>query len=47
VLWTSFAGKPATIRVDGDNESGPGDEIDFHFDVGRASLFDAESGERL
>ncbi|MGJ4857512.1 ABC transporter ATP-binding protein [Labrys sp. La1] len=47
VLWTSFAGKPATIRVDGDNESGPGDEIGFHFDVGRASLFDAESGERL
>ncbi|MDT3380435.1 ABC transporter ATP-binding protein [Labrys neptuniae] len=47
VLWTSFAGRPATIRVDGDNESGPGDEIGFHFDVGRASLFDAQSGERL
>ncbi|WP_448954047.1 ABC transporter ATP-binding protein [Labrys neptuniae] len=47
VLWSSFAGKPVTLRVDGDNENGPGDTIDFHFDVARASLFDAQSGERL
>jgi multiple sugar transport system ATP-binding protein len=47
VLWTTLAGAPATIRVDGDTIVRTSDEIAFHFDVARASLFDAETGERL
>ncbi|CAM5772604.1 ABC transporter ATP-binding protein [Labrys miyagiensis] len=47
VLWTTLSGAPATIRVDGDNTVRSGAEIAFHFDVARASLFDAETGVRL
>jgi multiple sugar transport system ATP-binding protein len=47
VLWTGFAGRPTTIRVDGDSPVKLGDDIPFHFDVARASLFDASSGARL
>ena len=47
ILWTAFAGKSMTIRVDGDSTVRVGDAIGFSFDVARASLFDAASGERL
>ena len=47
ILWTEFGGKPASIRVDGDSTVKPGDTVPFSFDVARASLFDAASGERL
>jgi multiple sugar transport system ATP-binding protein len=47
ILWTSFAGKPMTIRVDGESPARLGDEIPFHFDVARASVFDAQTGRRL
>ena len=47
VLWTDLAGKPITIRVDGDKIVNTGDDICFHFDLSRASLFDAGTGERL
>ena len=47
ILWTSLAGKPATIKVAGDFEVKVGDDLRFHFDVARASLFDGESGQRL
>ena len=47
ILWTNFAGKTATIRVDGDSTVKVGDAIGFSFDPARASLFDAESGDRL
>jgi multiple sugar transport system ATP-binding protein len=47
VLWTSLAGVPITIRVDGERRITPGDRIGFHFDMARASLFDAKSGARL
>ena len=47
ILWTDFAGKPITIRVDGESEVKLGDEIPFHFDVARASAFDARTGLRL
>jgi multiple sugar transport system ATP-binding protein len=47
VLWSTLGGAPATIRVDGDNLVRSGDEIAFHFDAARASLFDAGTGERL
>jgi multiple sugar transport system ATP-binding protein len=47
VLWTALGSAAATIRVDGDTLVRTGDAITFHFDVARASLFDAETGERL
>lgn len=47
IVWTEFAGKPLTIKADGDARVAVGDAIEFHFDVGRASLFDAQSGDRL
>ena len=47
ILWTEFGGKPASIRVDGDSTVNVGDTVPFSFDVARASLFDAGSGERL
>ena len=47
ILWTTLAGKPATIKVAGDTDVKVGDDLPFHFDVARASLFDAESGARL
>ena len=47
ILWTEFGGKPASIRVDGDSTVKAGDTVPFSFDVARASLFDAASGERL
>ena len=47
VLWTKLAGKPAAIRVDGENTLKVGETIPFRVDPARASLFDANSGERL
>ena len=47
IVWTQFAGKPFVIRADGDSSLKPGDSIAFHFDVARASLFDAATGDRL
>ena len=47
VVWTSLAGKPATIKVAGDTDVKVGDDLPFYFDVARASMFDAETGARL
>jgi multiple sugar transport system ATP-binding protein len=47
VLWTSLAGKPATIKVAGDSEVKVGDDLRFHFDMARASLFEGQTGQRL
>jgi multiple sugar transport system ATP-binding protein len=47
VVWTSFAGQPLTIRTDGERVVTVGEEIAFHFDPGRASIFDTASGTRL
>ena len=47
VVWTEFAGKPFVIKTDGDVDFALGDVIDFHFDAGRACLFDAKSEERI
>ena len=44
VVWTRFAGKPASIRVDGDSTLKVGEAIEFGFDPSRVSLFDADSG---
>ena len=47
VLWTSLAGKPATIKVAGDSDVKVGDDLRFHFDMARASLFEGQTGQRL
>ena len=47
VVWTEFAGKPLTMKTDGETPIKLGDDIAFHFDPARASLFDVGSGERL
>jgi multiple sugar transport system ATP-binding protein len=47
VLWTSFAGKPTTIKVAGDTIARVGDTLAFQFDVRRASLFESAAGRRL
>ena len=47
ILWTDIGGKPASIRVAGDSSFKVGDIVPFGFDIARASLFDAASGERL
>src|SRR5271157_5369058 len=47
VLWTSLAGKPATIKVAGDSDVRVGDDLRFHFDMARASLFEGQTGQRL
>ena len=47
VVWSRIAGRPITIRVDGETPVAVGEELHFHFDVARASLFDAATGIRL
>lgn len=47
VLWTQLGEATITIRTDGDCTLKPGDEVTYHFDVARASLFDARSEVRL
>ncbi|MBV8566439.1 MAG: ABC transporter ATP-binding protein [Methylobacteriaceae bacterium] len=47
IVWSRIADTPVRIRVDGDSAFRNGDDIAFHFDLARASLFDAQSGERL
>ncbi|MDE3175453.1 MAG: ABC transporter ATP-binding protein [Pseudomonadota bacterium] len=47
VLWSTFAGRPATLKVAGDTTVKVGDDLQFFFDVARASLFDTASGVRL
>ena len=47
ILWTELGGKPAAVRVDGDSQAKVGDVVPLQFDVARANLFDAASGDRL
>jgi multiple sugar transport system ATP-binding protein len=47
IVWTSLAGHPLTLRVDGEERLSVGDTVPIHFDVARASLFDAATGNRL
>ena len=47
IVWTQLAGKPASIRLDGDSTLRVGDDIAFSFDPARASLFGNASGDRL
>ena len=47
IVWTELAGKPASLRLDGDAAFKVGDAIAFTFDPARASLFDPVSGDRI
>jgi multiple sugar transport system ATP-binding protein len=47
ILWADIAGQPLTIRVDSQHASGVGEDISFMLDLSRASLFDANTGNRL
>ncbi|WP_152046533.1 ABC transporter ATP-binding protein [Aureimonas psammosilenae] len=47
LLWTELGGTPLSIRVDSERSFAPGQIIPFSFDPNRASVFDAQSGERL
>ena len=47
VLWTEFAGRPITIRADGEEDYALGDRIASHFDLRRGSVFDKAGGARL
>jgi multiple sugar transport system ATP-binding protein len=47
VIWSRFGETPITIRVEGDSPLGIGDNINYAFDVAKASLFDKASGNRM
>jgi multiple sugar transport system ATP-binding protein len=47
IAWTEFAGKPFVIRTDGETRIALGETIAFHFDIARASIFDAATEDRL
>ncbi|MBV1703570.1 MAG: ABC transporter ATP-binding protein [Hyphomicrobiales bacterium] len=47
VLWADCAGKPVSVKLDGETKAKPGDDMTLHFDPAEASLFDAASGARL
>ncbi|KAB0678811.1 ABC transporter ATP-binding protein [Aureimonas leprariae] len=47
LLWTELAGTPLSIRIDSERSFSPGQRIRFSFDPERASVFDAETGDRL
>jgi len=47
MIWSKLCGQSATIRVSADLGLHLGDAIEIGLDLGRASLFDAETGERL
>jgi multiple sugar transport system ATP-binding protein len=47
MIWCTIGGQRITARVGGDISFRPGDAIKLVLDIGRASLFDALSGDRL
>lgn len=47
LVWTEMAGKPLSIRVEGERHCNVGDPIHFAIPPECISLFDRESGERL
>ena len=46
-VYTRYGETPLTIRAEGDLPVKIQDQIDYGFDVAKASLFDTASGERL
>ncbi|MDR3735610.1 MAG: ABC transporter ATP-binding protein [Acidobacteriaceae bacterium] len=47
MIWSKLGGQSVTIRVSADLGHHLGDSIEIGLDLGRASLFDAMTGERL
>ena len=47
LVWTSLAGLPLRVRVEGQTELRPGDAFRIGFDLARASLFDHKTETRL
>jgi multiple sugar transport system ATP-binding protein len=47
IVWLSWNGRSLAARVFGDFPGRVGDMVGFNLDLGRASLFDAQTGERL
>ncbi len=47
IIWTEIGGQPITIRADAQRAPRLGERINFAVDVARASIFDAETGQRL
>jgi multiple sugar transport system ATP-binding protein len=47
IVWTRLAGRPLSLRTEGDRAVRPGDDIPIRFDPARASLFSAADGKRL
>jgi multiple sugar transport system ATP-binding protein len=47
IVWLSWNGRGLALRVVGDFPGQVGDTVGFDLDLGRASLFDAQTGERL
>jgi multiple sugar transport system ATP-binding protein len=47
LVWTSVAGQPFAIRLDGDAPVRIGDELGLRFPPERLNLFDLETGSRL
>ena len=47
MIWSKVGGRPVTARISEDVPLRLGARIDFGLDLGRASLFDTQTGERL
>ncbi|MEO1422089.1 MAG: ABC transporter ATP-binding protein [Pseudomonadota bacterium] len=47
LVWTTFAGNPFRLRLDGQANVTVGDRLSIGTDISRASLFDAATEERL
>ncbi|MEL6679907.1 MAG: ABC transporter ATP-binding protein [Pseudomonadota bacterium] len=47
LVWTTFAGHPMRVRLDGQIAVAVGDRLSLASDISRASLFDARTEDRL
>jgi multiple sugar transport system ATP-binding protein len=47
LVWTSIAGQPFAIRLEGDSQVKVGDQLAVDFPPQRLNLFDLETGVRL
>jgi len=47
LVWTRYGNQSLTVRTESDMSPPVGQRVPIGFDPGRASIFDAESGERL
>ena len=47
LVWTTLAGQPFRVRVEGQTTLRPGDPLPIGFDLDQASLFDTQTEHRL